>query len=99
MNELIEKLATDAGLLNYVDNETPRHYFIDGHADLEEVEKFAQLIIQKCDELNKKQSYELLGVIHDVEEGDGFDDICLDTVKRVATYLNTDLKEHFGVEE
>jgi hypothetical protein len=48
MNERIEKLALDAGLLNYVDNETPRRYFIDGHADLEEVQKFAELIIQEC---------------------------------------------------
>ena len=48
MNELIKELALDAGLLNYVDNETPRRYFIDGHADLEEVEKFAELLIRKC---------------------------------------------------
>ena len=48
MNQRIEELAADAGLLNYVDNETPRRYFIDGHADLEEVEKFAELIVREC---------------------------------------------------
>jgi len=48
MNERIEKLALDAGLLNYVDNETPRRCFIDGHADLEEVKKFAELIVQEA---------------------------------------------------
>jgi hypothetical protein len=48
MNERIEELALDAGLLNYVDNETPRRCFIDGHADLEEVEKFAELIVREC---------------------------------------------------
>ena len=48
MNERIKELALKAGLLNYVDNETPRRYFIDGHADLEEVQKFAELIIQEC---------------------------------------------------
>ena len=48
MNERILKLALDAGLLNYVDNETPRRYFVHGHADLEEVEKFAELIVQEC---------------------------------------------------
>jgi len=48
MNERIRELALDAGLLNYVDNETPRRCFIDGHADLEEVEKFAELLIRKC---------------------------------------------------
>jgi hypothetical protein len=40
-----------------------------------------------------------MGVITDVEEGDGFDDVCLNTVKRVAEHLANDLKEHFGVEE
>ena len=60
MNERIEKLALDAGLLNYVDNETPRRYFVDGHADLEEVEKFAQLIVKECADIatiNQYQSY------------------------------------------
>jgi hypothetical protein len=48
MNERIKELALDAGLLNYVDHETPRRYFVHGHADLEEVEKFAELIVQEC---------------------------------------------------
>jgi len=48
MNERIRKLALDAGLFNYVDNETPRRYFIDGYADLEEVKKFAELLIREC---------------------------------------------------
>jgi len=42
----IIRLALDAGLLNYVDNETPRRYFIHGHADLEDIQKFAQLIVK-----------------------------------------------------
>ena len=60
MNERIEKLALDAGLLNYVDNETPIRFFVDGHADLEEVEKFAQLIVKECADIatiNQYQSY------------------------------------------
>lgn len=48
MNERIKQLALDAGLLNYVDNETPRRYFICGNADLEEVQKFAELIVREC---------------------------------------------------
>jgi hypothetical protein len=60
-------------------------------------EKFAELIVQECVRLNKHQSYELMGVITDVEEGDGFDDICLSTVKRVVENLTTNLKEHFEV--
>ena len=62
-------------------------------------EKFAELIVAECAKLNKHQSYELMGVIADVEQGDGFDDVCLNTVKRVAEHLAKDLKEHFGVEE
>ena len=40
--EAVIKLALDVGLLNYIDNETPRHYFIDGNAGLEEVLEFAK---------------------------------------------------------
>ena len=45
MNEIIKQFALDAGLLNYVDHETPRRYFVHGHADLEDVEKFARIIV------------------------------------------------------
>ena len=48
MNEIIKQFALDADLLNYVDHETPRRYFINGHADLEEVEKFARIIVFEC---------------------------------------------------
>ena len=48
MNEIIRQFALDADLLNYVDHETPRRYFVHGHADLEEVEKFARIIVFEC---------------------------------------------------
>lgn len=51
MNKRIEELALKSGLINYVDNETPRRYFIDGYADLEEVEKFAELIVNEVIEI------------------------------------------------
>ena len=73
MNERILKLALDAGLLNYVDNETPRRYFVHGHADLEEVEKFAELVVKETidemitqmwnygmDESNNPQFYKMI---------------------------------------
>lgn len=47
MNSNILKLAIDAGLLNYIDNETPRRYFICGHAEVEDVEKFSELIVRE----------------------------------------------------
>ena len=41
MNETIRKLALDSFLLNYIDNETPRRYFVSGNAEEEEVQLFA----------------------------------------------------------
>jgi hypothetical protein len=55
MNERFIELALDAGLLNYVDHETPRRYFINGNTEQEDVEKFAELIVRECvDTLNKR---------------------------------------------
>jgi hypothetical protein len=83
MNQRIEKLAVDAGLLNYVDNETPRRYFVNGYADLEEVEKFAELIVRECANhcdllLDHKISSEWARGTHDCSKA---------------------IKKHFGVEE
>lgn len=51
MNERIIKIGLESGMLNYVDNETPRHYFLSGHADEQDLAKFAELIVREC--LNK----------------------------------------------
>jgi hypothetical protein len=40
-----------------------------------------------CDDL-RDLSYELKGVILDVENGNGFDEICLNTIKRVQAALS-----------
>jgi hypothetical protein len=48
MNERIIKLGLDSGMLNYVDNETPRHYFLCGNADEKDLEKFAELVVREC---------------------------------------------------
>ena len=45
MNERIIKIGLESGMLNYVDNETPRHYFLSGHADEQDLAKFAELIV------------------------------------------------------
>ena len=89
MNERLKELAEQAWDATAVSPEF-------GHP-ISFAEKFAELIVRECVRLNKHQSYELMGVITDVEEGDGFDDICLSTVKRVAENLATNLKEQFGV--
>jgi hypothetical protein len=48
MNKRIIELALKASLLNYIDHETPREYFVSGHADAENVIDFAHSIIQEC---------------------------------------------------
>ena len=42
----IIELAVKAGLLNYIDNETPRYYFVNGHTDISDVQQFAELLLQ-----------------------------------------------------
>jgi hypothetical protein len=48
MNQRIIKHGLDSDMLNYVDHETPRHYFLSAHADEECLEKFAELIVREC---------------------------------------------------
>ena len=43
----IIKLGLEAHLLNYIDNETPRRYFVCGNADLEDVKDFARLVAEE----------------------------------------------------
>lgn len=86
MNERITQLALAAGGSHYPD--------VGGRT----LEKFAELLIRECDRLNQAQSYELSGVVIDIEQGDGFDPVCLSTVKRVESYLaNNSIKKHFGI--
>ena len=47
-NKIIAHMGVKAGLLNYVDHETPRYYFLSSHATEEDVFTFAEAIIEKC---------------------------------------------------
>ena len=51
MNERIIKLGLDSHMLNYIDNETPRRYFLSAHADEDDFQKFAELLIKECAEV------------------------------------------------
>ena len=93
MNEKFKQLALEAKM-GTADFDAGSYYV----ATPDRMQLFAELIVRECARLNKHQSYELMGVITDVEEGDGFDDVCLSTVKRVAEHLAKDLLEHFEVE-
>ena len=59
MNPNIIKAGLDTGMLNYVDNETPRYIFINALALEEDLERFAELIIQECARIAelKEQGY------------------------------------------
>ena len=94
MNEKFKQLALEAKM-GTADFDAGSYYV----ATPDRMQLFAELIVQECAKLNKHQSHELMGVITDVEEGDGFDDVCLSTVKRVAEHLAKDLLEHFEVEQ
>jgi hypothetical protein len=43
--------------------------------------------IERLKKLNKNNFYELEGVIIDTEDSNGFDEVCLNTVKRVKDTL------------
>ena len=94
MNDKFKQLALEAKM-GTADFDAGSYYV----ATPDRMQLFAELIVQECVKLNKHQSHELMGVITDVEEGDGFDDVCLSTVKRVAEHLAKDLLEHFEVEQ
>lgn len=51
--EKLIQIALDVGLINFIDNETPRHYFIRGDAELYTVLEFAEAVLniessEKC---------------------------------------------------
>lgn len=51
--EKLIQIALDVGLINFIDNETPRHYFIQGDAELYTVLEFAEAVLnmessEKC---------------------------------------------------
>lgn len=56
---------------------------MDTTGQLEKTSSIRDLDITNAERL----SYELLGVIIDVEEGNGFDNVCLRTIKRVREEL------------
>ena len=84
MNNKLLKLALDVNLLNYVDHETPRHYFIDGYADEETVQEFAELIIQECIKSIHATTDESIDLGRTLGEN--------------ASWIENDIKKQFGVE-
>jgi hypothetical protein len=46
----IYELGCTAGLLNYIDHETPRVYFVHAHAELEDFEAFCKALTKERDD-------------------------------------------------
>jgi hypothetical protein len=98
MNEQLIKIGLESGMLNYVDNETPRHYFLSGHADEQDLEKFAELIVQEC---------ALTVAMFSINKNDIHPDIKWVDMTESAKLVNhttcqhvaEKIKEHFGVKE
>ena len=88
MNENIKRIMEDAGIYDF---------FVEAMGIDEEIQKFAELIIRECAAVNEQQALELLGVITDVENGSGFDDTCMNTLKQTHANLTSNIQEHFGV--
>lgn len=57
-NKIIAHMGVKAGLLNYVDHETPRYYFLSGHATEEDVFTFAETIIRTCAEIAMREEHD-----------------------------------------
>jgi hypothetical protein len=77
MNQRIIKLGLESGMLNYVEHETPRHYFLCANADEECLAKFAELIVRECgvalspmlrDMVSRGQAFDLIKKHFGVEE-------------------------------
>jgi hypothetical protein len=74
MNDKLIQIGLDSGMLNYVDNETPRHYFLSGHADEQDLQKFAELIVKECAKVSED----------DITDGDA---CCTNTAYRIASQI------------
>lgn len=55
MNRKLSELGVDAGVLNYIDNETPRQYFLAGWAEAYEVEDYGKLILEEVFRIIQEQ--------------------------------------------
>ena len=63
--ELI-KLMLDCGLLNYVDHETPRHYFMADWATEEDLYEYTKKLIELCAQIAQDTRFTEEGPSHDV---------------------------------
>jgi hypothetical protein len=83
MNDVVTKIGVDSGMLNYVDNETPRRYFIASWADEDCLAQYTELIIREC-----------IAVIHEQERTPKEF-----IMPKSAMILSYAIQTHFGLTE
>ena len=86
MNNKIYKLGFKTGLLNYIDHETPRVYFIHAGADLVEFDDFCEALIKECTDRISKWGTAHIDKDGKVHHGD------------IGKDIVDDIKQHFGIE-
>ena len=79
----IAHLGVTAGLLNYIEHETPRDYFMSAWATEEDVVTFTKLVIAECVEIMKQNESLPVGFLQ---------------AKSAETHATT-IRNHFGIEE
>ena len=57
-NNILAHLGVTAGLLNYIEHETPRHYFMSSWATEEDVFAFAETLIRTCAEIAMREEHD-----------------------------------------
>lgn len=89
MNKRTKELAEEAGFMLWADEHWNPGDVIDWSARYDdELEKLVELVRDDCHKKYRELAYELMGVIADVEQGDGFDQVCLHTINRVCEALS-----------
>lgn len=82
-DEEIISIAVKTSLLNYIDNETPRRFFVSGHAELDDVVSFGRIIaataLQKESNVIRAEALEEAAKVADEYDGEGivFDNAAL----------------------
>ena len=66
MNNQLLKLMLDCGLLNYVDNETPRYYFSSFDLTKEDLLEYSNRLIELCASIAQETHFTKEGPSHDV---------------------------------
>jgi isopropylmalate/homocitrate/citramalate synthase len=84
-DRLIE-LGFEAGVLNYQEIGTDRHYYVTDAADTKDLMDFAKLIAKEC--MDRVSKWGTFVVENDIVHN-----------SNIADDINEDLRKHFGIKE